>query len=252
MKYLEIIDKIKLKYNNQIITKEQILELFNKIYHNKNEKTLRNVIGILKNKNVITEIEKDKYIVVSKNVFRFESSKEIEKIYNTIQREYPEINFIVWNTGIINEFTLHYSTNNYIIVEVEKIGIELVVNLLKEHYLNQYTIVTQNILNNNREMYLNTEKFIVVKPLLAKAPLSHIDNKKYITIEKIMVDLYKDKLYLQFQGRELKTIYENIFDKYSINMKKLYNYARLRTNIKEYRKYINKLNISQIYKVKEE
>jgi len=252
VKYLEIINEIKKKYDNQIITRGQIVIIFNKIYNNENEKTFRNMIGMFKSKNIITEIEKDKYILVTKDIFSFESSNEISKIYNTIQKEYSEINFIVWNTEIINEFTLHYSTNNYIIVEVEKIVIELVVNLLKEKYLNKYTIVTQNILNNNREMYLNIEKFIVVKPLLAKAPLKSKENNKYITIEKIMVDLYKDKLYLQYQGKELKTIYENIFDKYNINMKKLFNYAKLRIDIEEYKKYINELNISQIYKMKEE
>lgn len=252
MKYSGIVNEIKKKYNNQIITREQIIEIFNNIYNNKNEKTLRNIIGVLKSNNIITELEKDKYILVTKNTFRFKSSSEISKIYDTIQKEYSKIDFIVWNTEVINEFTLHYIVNNYIIVEVEKIGIELVVNLLKEKYLSKYTIVTQDILNNNREMYLNTERFIVVKPLVIKAPLINKENKKYITIEKIMVDLYKDKLYLQYQGKELKTIYENIFDKYSINMKKLINYAKLRTDIGEYKKYVNELNIPQIYKIKEE
>lgn len=252
MKYSGIVNEIKKKYNNKIITREQIIETFNNIYNNKNEKTLRNIIGILKSNNIITELEKDKYILVTKNIFRFKSSSEISKIYDTIQKEYSKIDFIVWNTEIINEFTLHYIVNNYIIVEVEKIGIELVVNLLKEKYLSKYTIVTQDMLNNNREMYLNTERFIVIKPLLTKAPLINKENKKYITIEKIMVDLYKDKLYLQYQGKELKTIYENIFDKYNINMKKLINYAKLRIDIGEYKKYVNALNIPQIYKVKEE
>lgn len=252
MKYSGIVNEIKKKYDNQIITRQQIIEIFNDIYNNKNEKTLRNIIGILKSNHIITELEKDKYILVTKNIFRFKSSSEISKIYDTIRKEYSKIDFIVWNTEIINEFTVHYIVNNYIIVEVEKIGIELVVNLLKEKYLSKYTIVTQDMLNSNREMYLNTERFIVIKPLVTKAPLINKESKKYITIEKIMVDLYKDKLYLQYQGKELKTIYENIFDKYNVNMKKLINYAKLRTDIGEYKKYVNELNIPQIYKIKEE
>ena len=107
---------------------------------------------------------------------------------------------------------------NYIIVETEKIAIELIVNLLKEKFLKKYTIVTEEILVKNNELYINTEKLLVVKGLHVKSPL--MKNKK-ISIEKIMVDLYKDELYMHFQGKELKTIYENIFVQYEINMKKL-------------------------------
>ena len=63
-----------------------------------------------------------------------------------------------------------------------------------------------------------------------------------------MVDLYIDKLYLYYQGKELQIIYENIFEKYDINMKRLLNYANLRMNIEIYKKYLNNLNIPQIYK----
>ena len=63
-----------------------------------------------------------------------------------------------------------------------------------------------------------------------------------------MVDLYVDKLYLHYQGRELQTIYENIFEKYDINMRKLLNYANLRMKIEIYKNYLNSLNIPKIYK----
>ena len=95
---------------------------------------------------------------------------------------------------------------------------------------------------------MNDENLIVIKPLRVKSPLENIDNKKVISIEKIMVDLYIDKLYLYYQGKELQTIYENIFEKYDINMKRLLNYANLRMNIENYKKYLNNLNIPQIYK----
>ena len=79
---------------------------------------------------------------------------------------------------------------------------------------------------------------------------SHLNDTK-ITIEKIMVDLYKDELYMYFQGKELETIYENIFNKYEINMKKLVSYAKYRTNIEEYIEFIYRLHIPDKYKLKE-
>ena len=136
---------------------------------------------------------------------------------------------------------------NYIIVETEKIAIELIVNLLKEKFLKKYTIVTEEILVKNNELYINTEKLLVVKGLHVKSPL--INNKK-ISIEKIMVDLYKDELYMHFQGKELKTIYENIFAQYEINMKKLLAYAKYRTDVNDFTEFIYKLNIPKKYKLK--
>ena len=188
------------------------------------------------------------YSIVKKPIYNYFPSKELDKIYNAIKKEYPNIRTIIWDTAIINEFTLHYAMTNYIIVETEKIALELIVNLLKERFFKKYTIITEEILVKNKEIYLNSERILVVKGLHTKSPLI---NDTKITIEKIMVDLYKDELYMYFQGKELETIYENIFNKYEINMKKLVSYAKYRTNIEEYIEFIYRLHIPDKYKLKE-
>lgn len=251
MKYIEITNKIKEKYVDEIIEKKDIEKIAKETYNIENEKTIRNIIGILKSNNVIKESEKDKYVVVSKSIYNYKEKNTENEIYKIIKKEYPEINFIVWNTDILNEFTLHYVVSNYIIIESERIAIDLIINLLKVNYLKKYTIITQDILNNNKELYSNTENLIIVKPLHIKSPLIKEQNKKYISIEKIMLDLYVDELYIQYHGKELETIYENIFEKYDIELKKLIKYAEIRTNVKEYKKFINSLNIPEKYKLKE-
>ena len=251
MKYINLI-----KYINenkiQKINKKEIFDIYEKIYKNTNIRSFENMITYLKTNNIISEIEKDKYIVITKQIYNYSETKEEKNIYNLINKNYPDINFIVWNTSKINEFTLHYAVNNYIVVEVEKIVIDLIVNLLKENYFKKYTIILQEILNNNRDLFLNYENFIIVKPLHIKSPLKKIENRKYISIEKIMVDLYVDKLYIQYQGKELQTIYQNIFEKYDLNLKKLFKYAKFRTDISKFKKFINNLDIPEKYKLEEE
>lgn len=251
VKYIELSEKIREIYKDKAFEKEDIKNISKKIYNIKNDKTIRNIIGILKSNNVIKEIEKDKYIAVTKLIYKYKAKNTENEIYRMIKREYPKIDFIVWNTDILNEFTLHYVISNYIIVETEKVAIDLIVNLLKMDYLKKYTIITQDILNNNKELYSNTEDLIIVKPLHIKSPLRNENEKRYVTIEKIMLDLYVDKLYIQYQGKELETIYENIFEKYDIDFKRLIKYAEFRTDIKEYKKFINSLNIPEKYKLKE-
>lgn len=246
MKYKKIIDLIN---KEQIIDKEEMYSLYQKIYKNENTRSFDNMITYFKSNNIMNELEKNKYSVITKGIYKYFEKEEAEsRIYKLLYKEYPKINFIVWNTKILNDFTLHYVMKNFIVVETEKYAIDLFVEVLKENLPKKYTIITQDMLNLNRNIYMNDEKLIVIKPLRVKSPLENIDNKKVISIEKIMVDLYIDKLYLYYQGKELQTIYENIFEKYDINMKRLLNYANLRMNIEIYKKYLNNLNIPQIYK----
>ncbi len=251
MKYAKLIEYITDK-NKEIFDKDEIYKFYFKIYKNTNIRSFENAITYLKSNNIISEIEKDKYVLVTKTIYKYKETDEEKKIYDIIKKEYSQINFIVWNTKVINEFTLHYVINNYIVIEVEKIAINLIVNLLKAKYIKKYTIITQDILNNNRDLFLNAENFIIVKPLHSRSPLDTKNNDKYISIEKMMVDLYVDKLYIQYQGKELQTIYQNIFEKYDINMKKVIKYAEYRTDLESYKKYINSLDIPNKYKLKEE
>lgn len=240
MKYVKILNKINKKKN---IDKEQLYSLYKNIYKNENIRSFDNMLSYLKKNNILTELEKDKYKIVTKGIYKYNQKEEEKRIYKILYHEYPKINFIVWDTKNLNDFTLHYVMKNYIIVEVEKLAIDLFITLLKEKMPKKYNIITQDILISNRDLYVNDENIIVVKPLRVKSPLDHMENKKVVSIEKIMVDLYVDKLYLFYQGKELQTIYENILKKYDINMKRLLNYAKLRMNIEEYKKYLESINI---------
>ena len=134
--------------------------------------------------------------------------------------------------------------NNFIVVETERFAVEMILTLLKEKLMKKYTIITENMYNENKNMFLNDEKLLIVKSLNSRAPLDK--NKDGIlepTIEKIMIDIYKDKLYEFVQGKELEYIYTNIFDSYSINLKKLYSYAKDRVILEQYKNYITKLKV---------
>lgn len=252
MKYLELFNKIKELYAEKSFYKDDIAKVANQVNNVNSDKTIRNIIGIFKSNNLIKEVSKNQYVVVYEKIYNYEIKENEKKIYKVVKNEYPDINFVIWNTDVINEFTLHYVTSNYIVIEVERIAIESIVNLLKINYSKKYTIITQDIFNNNRELYDNTENLIIVKPLHIKSPILNVNSNLVITLEKILLDLYVDKLYLAYQGKELETIYENVFDKYDIDLLKLMNYAKTRiSNIEDYKQFINKLKIPEKYKIKE-
>lgn len=252
MKYLELFNKIKEIYSEKSFDKNDIKRIASQTNDVNSEKTIRNIIGIFKSNNLIKEISKNQYIVINKKVYNYEIKENEKKFRQIIKKEYPEVNFVIWNTEIINEFTLHYVVSNYIIIEVEKIAMESIINLLNMNYSKKYTVITQDIFNKNRYIYDNIENLIIIKPLLIKSPIFSEKGDLLITLEKIMVDLYIDKLYIAYQGKELETIYENIFNSYDIELLKLMNYAKSRIlNIEEYKQFFNKINIPKKYKIKE-
>lgn len=244
MKYMEMIKELRNEYVHGLISKEDLFDLYKKTYSNDNNKTFENMIGLLKQYEIITDYSNEYYAIMEKALYRIKEQEELKKIYNIILKEYKDIKTIVWSTNILNEFTQHYIMNNYIVVETEKFAVEMILTLLKEKLMKKYTIVTESMYNENKNVFLNNENLIIVKSLNSRAPL---DKKKdgilEPTIEKIMIDLYKDKLYEFVQGKELERIYTNIFDSYSINIKKLYSYAKDRVILEQYKKYLMNLNV---------
>ena len=244
MKYIEMINELRNEYVHGLISKEDLFNLYKKTYSNDNIKTFENMIGLLKRYEIITDYSNEYYAIMEKASYKIKEQEELKKINNIILKEYKDIKKIVWSKNILNEFTQHYIMNNYIVVETEKFAVEMILTLLKEKLMKKYTIVTESMYNENKNVFLNNENLIIVKSLNSRAPLDkNKDGVLEPTIEKIMIDLYKDKLYEFVQGKELERIYTNIFDSYSINLKKLYSYAKDRVILEQYKKYLMSLNV---------
>ena len=105
MKYIKVSEELNKRFKNNIFEREDFKKIVKEIYNTKNEKTFRNILGILKRNNIIKEVDKDKYIIATKEVYKYKENDIENKIYNLIQKEYSKINFTVWNTELLNEFT---------------------------------------------------------------------------------------------------------------------------------------------------
>ena len=242
MKYAEMISELRNNYTRGKISKNEIFHLYQTIYSNNNIKTFENMISLLKQYEVITDYSIEYYTIIEKSLYKMKEQDELKKISNIILKEYKNIKTIVWDTNILNEFTQHYTMNNYIVVETEREAIEMILTLLKEKLMKKYTILTENMYNQNKNMFLNNEKLLIVKALNSRAPLDKTkDGTLEPTIEKIMIDLYKDKLYEFVQGNELQKIYINILDNYNINQKRLESYAKDRMVKDQYIEFFIKL-----------
>ncbi|MDD2375978.1 MAG: hypothetical protein PHD15_01810 [Clostridia bacterium] len=248
--YDKLISNLKFKFTeNDIVTKENISKEYLNVYSIYNSKSFNNVLSRLKRNNLLIRLSKDNYIFKKTKDLDFKLDLECEKIYKIIKDEYPLIDISVWNTQILNRFMIHQVYNNMVIVEVDKLILESVIPLLKENIGREYAITVQDILEKKQAMYLNSEKILSVKVLIKKSPLNKAKTFSVPKMEKILVDLFIDKMYIAYQGQELITIYEEVISNYNIDFVKLYAYAKRRNKNHEIRRYINKLNINDLYKL---
>jgi hypothetical protein len=91
---------------------------------------------------------------------------------------------------------------------------------------------------------LRIKSAIIVKTLISEAPIQTVQNITVPTIEKILVDLFCDKnLFYAYQGKELHTIFQEAFSKYTINQNKLMRYSNRRGKKEEFIKYLKQIQI---------
>lgn len=143
-------------------------------------------------------------------------------IFTTIKEAKPYLNTCVWRTSILNEFTRHQVGKFMIMVEVERVGIEAVFDVLRDKYSNVFLTPTSKEI----DFYISAlDEAIVIVPLVSEAPTQVIDGIETVTIEKVLVDiLTDDKLYQTFQSERSRIIHE-ANTKYIINKNTLLRYA---------------------------
>lgn len=168
------------------------------------------------------------------------ADKTIISLSRIISKTFPFINFVIWNNSILNTISQHISNKNIILIEVEKDSIESVFLLLKEKKKEVYINPSAEIINNY--IYDSNKTVYVIKNLISESPLLKVDNYTMPSIEKILVDVYSNpSLFQSYQGRELRYLFTNAFEKYSISVQKMIRYATRRGKKEELLLFIQQI-----------
>lgn len=188
-------------------------------------------------KGVLARIGRGKFCLGSNIIYIPELSRKEKVIYNKLKSEFPFVDICVWNTKILNEFMQHQPGNFQIIVEVEKGVTQSVFYFLRELNYPVFIEPTEEIL----ERYLPTDKeAIIIKSLVSESPLQENGNIITVTIEKLMVDIFSDTIIFSAQqGAELRTIFQEAFNKYTVNQSKMLRYASRRRKKDSFQEYLS-------------
>lgn len=166
----------------------------------------------------IQRVGRGKYQIGESSFFEPAITRKMIQVNQYMKKQFPYIKYIVWHIGDINTFSQHLFNKDITFVEVERDVIESVTEQLRDKF--------KYVQDSRSTSYLYpNESVIMVRPLVTGAPVQTVKTVPTTTLEKILVDIYSDKVFDFFQGYELSLIFKNAFSTYTIHMERLLRYA---------------------------
>lgn len=146
-------------------------------------------------------------------------SPKMKQINKYLKSNFPYIQFCIWDLSFMNQFANHLINYNVLFADVEKDVMESAYYVLKESF--SKVIQVGDLYDDLSEF----KDWIIIRSLTSRAPIQKIDNVTLPSLEKTLVDLYSDKEFTPFQGKELLTIFSSAFEQYTINENTMLRYA---------------------------
>jgi hypothetical protein len=126
------------------------------------------------------------------------------------------------------------------LVETDKETTNSVFYFLREIKKSVFIEPTNDILEKYN---VNERETFIIKPIISEAPTQNINGIETITIEKMLVDIFcDDVIFSAQQGGEMRTIFKNAFEKYTINQSKMLRYADRRRKKEELNQFIKTIS----------
>src|SRR5690606_23049079 len=171
-------------------------------------------------------------------------SDKLAKLSKIVAKEFDELDYCLWTTEWLNDFTRHQIGTFFYILEVERDFVEEVFNAYSES--SQFRVYL-NPKEEIMERYIESGNTLIIKRLISRSPKQKVpikekskDKINLPSLEKILVDIFSDPItFYAVQGSEMKTLYENALKRYHINFSKLLNYAKRRKKENQLKVYMN-------------
>ena len=199
---------------------------------------LRYLLDELIKNNEIVRVGRNKYSKAGVNKTNYENqySETAEAVISFMEKSYPLLTYCFWELNWLNEFVNHLLAKNIIFLEVEKPACEFVYNDLQE-FLDRKILLKPT---DKELMYYADYDTVVIIPIITEAPIG-LQKKCNVTLEKIIVDLFANKLIAVSRG-DYENAIQSMFDKYIIDEKKLFRYARRRGKGEEIQCFLEKIS----------
>ena len=189
---------------------------------------------------ILSRTGRGKFTMGNSKIFIPEINSKLKTINSKLKKEFPFLDICLWNTSSFNEFMVHQPGRFYILIEVEKDATQAIFYFLKEAKYSVFIDPTKDLI----EKYLPDEKeTLIVKPLVTEAPTQKIEGLNTTTIEKMLVDVFCDNVILTAQqGSEMRTIFQEALNKYTVNENRMIRYADRRRKKETFMNYLTSVS----------
>ncbi len=217
-----------------ILSKDRLKAFLSLQGENPNPVTLRTRLNALRKNLVISKIGKDRYSLDSPKSYVPEINDRIRHIYDMINENLPHTRLCVWKPVWLNEFSIHQSPSDLIVVESEHETEETVFEVLSNKLKNDQQAPGPSLLlkpsSKDIDLYVSgRQSVIIVWRLISEAPLQKVGRVTVPRLEKILVDLCSETPFLeQYKGSEMREVLRRSFESYTVNLSTLRRYARRR------------------------
>ena len=230
-KYLPICSMWEIKLlstipDSQVMTRRELYEFLKK----KNKGLSYNSVGWLIEtgikSNILFKVGSDSYSTHNdtRKIYAPVYSDTAKNVFCVIQEFYPELDYVVFETVLLNEFVNHLYAQNVLVVQVEKLLCPFIFETLKQRFPGQ---VFYNPSTEDLGRY-KSDNCIILENKISEAPCDK-ENPHSITLEKLLVDCVSDKIFKALiPSSEVVNIYENARLLYKTDLTKLRRYAKRR------------------------
>ncbi len=162
------------------------------------------------------------YTARTKNKWQVVLTEQEHRIANRLSEQYPLMTVCVYNGESFAPLQHHLAYNQATYVEVDRDCVETVFHLLQDDGYEVYKTPDEQTVSDYIDL---RKKVVIVKPLVTQSPLLKQDGCKVPALEKLLVDIRKDKDFYYMQGAETSYISEVAHTLYAVNEQKLKRYA---------------------------
>ena len=218
-------------------SRNELKELFSDDSHTISDHTMNWLIYNLQKDEKIFRISRDSYSIKKpdqKRIYKPFYTEESSKMISDLENRFPEMNFTVFESILLNDFLNHLIAQNTIYLFIDK---DISSFAFDEIRSESDKPVLYNPSYDEFQRYWK-RNCIVVLDLISRSPLNK-DNRHDVVIEKMLVDIVAEKcIGAVFSRSELPDIYDIALRNFLVDKKKLISYAKRRSKADVIRQYM--------------
>jgi len=211
---------------SQVFTRQALYKLFKE---NKKDLSYNSVGWIIDQglkSNLLFKVGSDSYSRTkeTRSLYLPRYSDFSKDLLSKMEERFPELEYTLFETLLLNEFVNHLYAHNILVLQVEKDLCPFTFDFLNELFPGK---VLYNPSSDDLGRY-QSDNCIILENRISEAPFDK-ENPHFITLEKLLVDAVSDKAFKDLiPTSEISNIFENARLFYKSDITKIRRYAKRR------------------------